>query len=206
MVLIGLILSQSGCLSIVSKSKKNGVMPADELAGSAFDLSRYVLRPSDEIDIQVFREPDFSGAYTLTQSGEIKHPLMGTLKLSGMSVSEAETYLHELLDRDYLVNPKVMIKVTRTEGSQIVIFGEVKMPGIIPVPVGDSVTLLKAIALAGGFTDLASQDRVRIVRKEPDGGTTTIKARVSGMLSGNSKEPDIKLEPGDVVVVPESVC
>jgi len=202
-----LVILMSACSILPKKgSALSDVEMPPELDGNpVFDISRYILQPSDEIDLQIFREPDFSGIFTLSQAGDIKHPLIGTVQLGGLTVSAAESNLHAILERDYLVNPRVLIKVTKTESSQIVIFGEVKKPGILPVPVGEPVTLLKAIALAGGFTELASPDRVRIVRKEPDGGTTTIKARVSGMLGGSKKDPDIKLEPGDVVVVPEIV-
>ena len=65
------------------------------------------------------------------------------------------------------------------------------------------MTLLQAIAGAGGFTDLASPDRVRIVRKMPNGRQTTLKIRVSDLLDGRGKQQDVPLEPNDVVMVPE---
>ena len=66
------------------------------------------------------------------------------------------------------------------------------------------MTLLQAIAGAGGFTDLASPDRVRIVRRDADGKQTTLRVRVSNLLGGGKQE-DIPLEPDDVIMVPEVV-
>lgn len=201
-----------GC---VKKSPEILALPTEQRPAPVIDsdtsdlveavLDGYVLQPSDEIDLQVFREPEFSGIFTLSAAGDIRHPLAGVIHLAGRSVNDAEKHIHEVLAADYLVSPKVIVKVTKTESSQIVVFGEVKQPGIVPVPPGEPVTLLKVIALAGGFTDLASPDRVRIVRKNPEGGTTTIRAQINKMLGGSIKHKDIPLEPGDMVVVPEVV-
>ncbi len=170
----------------------------------AQDERSYHLQSGDEIDVQVYRETEISGSFRIGPNGAIRHPLIGDVVVSGLSVSEAEQQLARLLEADYLVNPRVIVKVLTARSSQIVIFGEVKKPGIYPVPVGESITLLQAIAQAGGFTELASPDRVRIVR-QLDGKQTTIKARVADILGGRGKQGDIPLKPDDVIVVPQIV-
>lgn len=170
----------------------------------AQDDRAYRMQPGDEIDVQVYREPDISGVFRIGPVGEIRHPLLGNVQVAGLSVSEAENLLVTRLEADYLVNPRVLIKVLTARSSQIVIFGEVKKPGIYPVPVGESITLLQAIAQAGGFTELASPDRVRIVRQQ-DGKQTTLRARVADILGGRGGQGDIPLQPDDVIVVPQIV-
>ncbi len=167
--------------------------------------SGYVLQPGDEIDIQVYREPDLSGVFRVTPSGDIRHPLAGAVPLAGRTLKRAESDFTAVLARDYLVNPRVIFKMVSAQSSQIVLLGEVKNPGVYPLPVGEPMTLLQAIAGAGGFTDLASPDRVRIVRRLPDGRTTTLRIRVSSLLAGRRGHRDLPLEPNDVIMVPEVV-
>jgi protein involved in polysaccharide export with SLBB domain len=164
----------------------------------------YELQAGDEIDIQVYREPELSGTFQVKPSGQIRHPLVGSVGVEGKTVKEAEVYFTKRLAKDYLVNPRVIIKIVSTQSSQIVLLGEVKEPGVYPLPFGEGMTLLQAIAGAGGFTELASPDRVRIVRKGPDGKQTTQRVRVSNLLGGGKQE-DIPLEPNDVIMVPEVV-
>lgn len=163
----------------------------------------YRLQAGDEIDLQIYREPDLSGTFKLDPAGDVRHSLAGAIPLAGKTVAEAETFIAEKLDQDYLVNPRVIVKLLTTQSSQVTVLGEVKAPGVYPLPFGGTTTLLQAIAGAGGFTDLASPDRVRIVRKLPNGRQTTLKIRVSDLLDGKGKQQDVPLEPNDVVMVPE---
>ncbi len=187
------------------KAESEARSPEASMA-SAEEAGTYVLQPGDEIDIQVYREPELSGAFRLNPSGEIRHSLAGAIPLAGMTIREAEADFTKRLGKDYLVNPRVIIKMVSAQSSQIVVLGEVKNPGVYPLPFGESTTLLQAIANAGGFTDLASRDRVQIVRRSAKGGEpSTIRVRVSDLLGGKGKQQDVSLEPNDVINVPEVV-
>ena len=174
-------------------------------AGTVVSSSEYILQAGDEIDIQVYREPELSGTFRINPAGEIRHSLAGAIPLAGKTVKEAEDFFTKRLAKDYLVNPRVIMKVVSAQSSQIVLLGEVVKPGVYPLPFGVRMTLLQAIADAGGFTELASPDRVRIVRKTTDGRQTTVRVRVSDLLDGKGKQQDIPLEANDVVMVPEVV-
>ena len=178
---------------------------SSEKAGSVVSASEYILQSGDEIDIQVYREPELSGTFRINPAGEIRHSLAGAIPLAGKTVKEAEEFFTQRLANDYLVNPRVIMKVVSAQSSQIVLLGEVVKPGVYPLPFGVRMTLLQAIADAGGFTELASPDRVRIVRKAADGRQTTVRVRVSDLLDGKGKQQDIPLEANDVVMVPEVV-
>ena len=168
-------------------------------------VREYVLQAGDEIDIQVYREPDLSGTFKINSTGDIRHSLVGSVPMAGKTVEEAEAFFTQKLAKDYLVNPRIVIKLVSTQGSQIVVMGEVEKPGVYPLPPEEPMTLLQAIAVAGGFTELASPDRVRIVRRTLDGHQTTLKVRVSELLDGRGKQQDIPLAPNDVIMVPEVV-
>lgn len=172
--------------------------------GNPGSAAEYVLQTGDEIDIQVYREPELSGAFKINPAGEIRHSLAGSIPLAGKTVAEAEEVFTRILAKDYLVQPRVIFKLLSTQSAQIVLMGEVKKPGVYPLPFGDKMTLLQAIAVAGGFTELASPDRVRVVRRLPDGTQTTLKVRVSDLLKGG-RQQDIPLEPNDAIMVPEVV-
>ena len=177
---------------------------ADDAAPDAAPANgTHVLQAGDEIDVQVYREPELSGLFKLSAAGEIRHSLIGVVPLAGQTVEAAEADITRRLAKDYLVNPRVIVKLAATQGSQVVVLGEVKKPGVYPLPFGEKMTLLQAIAGAGGFTDLASPDRVSLVRRLPDGGQTTLKIRVSDLLGGKGKQPDVPLEPNDVIMIPQ---
>ncbi len=162
----------------------------------------YILRAGDQVSIDVFREPDLSGTFRLEASGAIRHPLFGVVEISGYTAAEAEARITDLLSKRYLVNPRVMIRVVSSQSSQVVILGEVKAPGVHAIPFDKPMTLLQAIGQAGGFTDLASINRVLITRSV-EGRQKKMRVQVSRIIDG--KEPDTRLEPNDVITVPQTL-
>jgi hypothetical protein len=141
-------------------------------------------------------------ARSSSTAGDVRHSLAGAIPLAGKTVAEAETFIAEKTGSDYWSLPRHRQAADHAEFANHRV-GEVKAPGVYPLPFGGTTTLLQAIAGAGGFTDLASPDRVRIVRKLPNGRQTTLKIRVSDLLDGKGKQQDVPLEPNDVVMVPE---
>ena len=200
----------SGCAHSKVPLPPGGALPpgkewSEAKRGPMATASEYILQAGDEIDIQVYREPELSGTFRIGPTGEIRHSLVGAVPMADKTVKEAEALFTKRLAKDYLVNPRVIIKVVSAQGSQIVLLGAVEKPGVYPLPPGQSMTLLQAIAAAGGFTDLASPDRVVIVRKTPDGQPGSLRVRVSDLLKGKGSQRDIPLEPNDVITVPEIV-
>ncbi len=175
-------------------------------------VQRYELRPGDEIRLEVFREPELSGNFRLTRpDGLIRHPLLGDVVLKGMTVNEAEAYVHRRLAADFLVNPRVILQLAREPEPprpreelepQVLVMGQVRRPGAVTFARGERLTLLEAIALAGGFTNVASRNRVLLVR-EVDGRRERIRVRVDDVLEGKPGHHNIELKPGDTISVPE---
>jgi len=164
----------------------------------------YRVGNGDVVHVEVYKEPDISRSYEVSSDGTINHPLLGRVEVAGLTVSQVEERLRELLARDYLVDPRVDVTLAQTSNRPIMLFGEVRGPGAYDMPVGRSVTLLQVIARAGGFTDTAARDRVRIVRVE-NGRERTIKVRVTDLLRGRDGVKDVELQAGDVVTVPETI-
>lgn len=162
-------------------------------AGSAGALaqpsdSRYKLGAGDHIVIQVFGEPDLSMSFALNDSGNLNYPLLGELNVAGLSVLELEQLITKGLRGDYLINPDVTVSIE--EYRPIFINGEVKRPGGFPYQ--PSLTIEKAIALAGGFTERASRSRFTLVRASNPSETLT-------GIRGNER-----VLPGDIITVDRS--
>jgi polysaccharide export outer membrane protein len=128
--------------------------------------------------------------------------LFGSVEIAGLSSSEAQERVRDILAESYLVDPRVIIRVVSSQAYRIVLLGEVQNPGIVSMPFEEPLTLMQAIAQAGGFTDLASINRITIVRNG-ENGAKELRVRVSRIVDG--RDPDIPLEPNDIITVPQSI-
>lgn len=162
----------------------------------------YKIQPGDLIEITVFKETDMSRTARISGNGTITFPLAGNLKLADLSVPEAESFLAEKLS-EFLIKPQVTVLIKEYGNKQIYVLGEVKKPGSIELPAERRLTVLEAITLAGGFTDLAAPDRTKVLR---GAGSTSqsIQVEISRITKQGDKSADIYLEPNDTVFVPQS--
>jgi len=147
----------------------------------------YRLSASDKISIRVFNEENLSLETTLGNSGVISFPLLGELNIKGLTLSEVESLITRKLKGPYLLNPRVT--VTMLEYRSFFVNGEVARPGGYPYRPG--LTVRKAIALAGGLSENASTEKLRLIR-ENDVTKTPIEAQF-----------DTAVNPGDIVLVME---
>lgn len=151
-------------------------------------LNQYRMGSGDVIKITVYGQPDLSIETRLSDVGAINYPYLGEIKLIGQTVPELEQYIYNGLKGDYLVNPSV--SVTVTDYRPFFINGQVKRPGGYPYQPG--LTIEKAAALAGGYTERASRTNIFIVR-DIENESVTINAETSGLVL-----------PGDIITVNES--
>ncbi|MBT8078001.1 MAG: polysaccharide export protein [Gammaproteobacteria bacterium] len=147
----------------------------------------YRLGSGDRVKVTVYGHEDLSGEFDLDSQGNISLPLIQEVRASGLTADQLEESITEALQPDYLKKPKVSVEVLTYRPFYII--GEVKAPGSYPYVSG--MTVLNAVALAGGYTYRAKTKAVLITR--PDGEEKTeIKAN-----------PDTTVLPGDVIEVPE---
>lgn len=152
------------------------------------DINQYRLGSGDVIKVSVFGQEDLSLETRLPHQGVINYPFLGDIKVVGLTASEFEALLYKGLKGDYLVDPS--ISVTILEYRPFFIDGEVKKPGGYPYQ--PSLTVNKAAALAGGYTERASRSKITIVR-DMAGEQTTFTASVSDIV-----------QPGDIITVQQS--
>jgi polysaccharide export outer membrane protein len=160
----------------------------------------YKIAPQDMIVVDVYGERDLSKELKVSEGGEITMHLLGSLKVSGMTASQAEKHIKELLAKDYIRDPQVIVAVKNYRKRMISVFGQVSRPGLIDLPAEQEMTVIEAVAAAGGFTRLA-QEEVHIMRANDAKATKfTLK-----QLNRNAMDPTKRfvLQPGDSLFVPE---
>ena len=120
----------------------------------------YRLGPGDRIIIKVFGEEDLSMDFRLNDSGRLNYPFLGELVVEGLTVGELEQLITRGLKDSYLRDPSVTISIA--EYRPFFLKGEVKNPGAIPYQ--PHLTVERAIAIGGGFTERASRSKIEVIR------------------------------------------
>jgi polysaccharide export outer membrane protein len=156
----------------------------------------YRLGPEDVIDVFVWKEPDLSTSVVIRPDGKISLPLANELQASGKTAVELQQEITERL-RIYLTQPVVNVMVKQINSQKISVLGEVRKPDVYRIK--NRVTVLDAIAMAGGFTDLARPNRVIVLRNTAS-GPQHIKINVKQTVADNAGSP-FYLQPQDTVYV-----
>ena len=159
----------------------------------------YRIGPDNSLKISVYREDELDRDVRVSSDGFISLPLLGKVKAGDLTVSELENKLTEGLKK-YLKHPQVTVFIE--EYSTITVTGQVKKPDLYPLK--GELTVIEAIALAEGFTKIASRNNVKVMRIE-NGEKKTITVRVADRSKKGNKTKDISLKRGDIVFVPESL-
>jgi polysaccharide export outer membrane protein len=120
----------------------------------------------------VFGEDDLTSQARVLKSGEASFPLIGLVKVGGLTVAEATVKLRELYAQDYLVDPKVSLTVESYAQEFVSVVGAVTTPGQVPIPATGTLDLAAALAAAGGLAPAADPNRITLTR--PDGTSTTL--------------------------------
>lgn len=193
---ISLILS---CALIFSLGTVN--VFAKDIARNT-DVDVYEIGPENALLINVYygRDKNLERKVRVASDGYITFPLLGKVEVMGLTISDLENKLTELLGEDYLVNPQVSVYIE--EYSTVAILGQVKEPGSFEIK--GKLTVVELISMAGGFTKIADTNNVKVIRTEPEGSKRTISVRVNDIINKGKEDEDIKLKPKDIVTVGES--
>lgn len=153
----------------------------------------------DTFDVRVFGMTELSGTYRVASDGTIDFPLVGRLEVAGLEPpAVAALVSRRLREGEFLVSPSVSVLVKEYASKRISVMGQVSRPGQFPMQMG--LTLVEAISLAGGFTTIADDSQVTVVRREHLG---RLRRFVLDVEHGEADE--FYLRAGDSVRVPQSV-
>jgi polysaccharide export outer membrane protein len=162
------------------------------------------LSPNDFVGVEVFGEDDLRTNGRLNPEGNLSVPLLGSVHLAGLTLTQAASRLTELYGRDYLVNPKVNVILLGYAKRRFSILGQVGHPGSFEMPESSpgGIDLLEAIAMAGGYTRIAAPERITVRRQGPNGDQIfKVNAKKFTKGSGGS----FLVQPGDTITVGESI-
>ena len=200
LLVFSLCLAGVGPVLAADKPEKASLVPSVERPDEARDEnSPSIIGPGNLLQIKIFGEAVMNQIYRVDEEGAIKHALIGRVRLGGLTVAEAEKLMEQKLDGDYIINPQVNIFVL--EFSHFSIIGEVRKPGNYEI--SGRMSVIRAISIAGGFTPVANQKGVQIIRKSPDGTETKLNVDATRIMNGDLSA-DVDLEADDVVVVSKS--
>lgn len=175
-------------LLVVDAGAAPAESPADAIPGETANYA-YHLSVGDRIKVNVLGQPDLSVELRVSDTGEIIYPLLGAVEVVGLTREQVEALLYDMLKPDYLVEP--VLSVTILSYRQIFLQGEVKKTG--PYPYTPGLSLRRAILDAGGFTDLANEDKIYVVNEfDPEGREMRV-------------NQNYRLKPGDIITVKASL-
>lgn len=196
-ILVSVVLLLSGCATkedfVLFKENGTKVSPLYQQAAQI----EYKIAPRDKLSIQVYKHPELSTAngagLSVSADGTVSLPLIGRVKMSGLTKEEASHLLQEKYS-NYLKEPQVNVDLLN---QRIYVIGEVNRPGIVPL-VNETMTLIEAIAQAGDFNVYGKRTSVKIMRSNNVNQTiSTVDMTKLASLSSS----DLMLHPGDVVYI-----
>ena len=158
------------------------------------------LGPGDVFEVKIYDEQELSGIYRISSSGSISIPLVGRVQLEGLTSSDAADVIQQKLAERFVKNPQVSIFVKEYNSKKVSVFGQVTKPGTFNFE--DRMTVIQAVSMAGGFTNIASKNEINVTRMV-DNDEKKFFVPVEAIAEGKAK--NFFLEPGDIVYVPESI-
>ena len=164
---------------------------------SASTMPDYRLVAGDKLRIEVYKDDKLSQSLQVRPDGKITLPLVGDIAAAGRTSIELRDAIASSL-KEYNTNPIVTVMVVETVPPLIYVMGEVNTAG--PQPLKGDMTVLQALAAAGGFKDFANTKNIRVLRRGAGGAQTTLSFNYKDAIRGVA--PAIVLQPGDTIIVP----
>jgi polysaccharide export outer membrane protein len=163
--------------------------------------ANYRLSPGDLIYVKVFQEDDLSSSIRIGEDGTIPFPLIGSVKLGGLTIAQATKAIYTPLDARFLVNPQITVTVLSFTDRHVTVLGQVAHAGDYNLKEQSSVDFLEAIGMAGGFTRIANTKDVT-VRRVLNGQTKIIRINAD-KIAHDSGTSSFQILPGDTITVQE---
>lgn len=165
----------------------------------------YVLGPGDVIQIRVLDEENLDKTVTVSADGFITYPLLGDLRVDGLTIMQVDAQITSLLARDYLVNPEVTLEIVKQRSKKVYIMGAVKQPGYHELP--SDQRLLGTLLSAGGPVSFDTEARVLRLPKQEFIGTESVETLspividLKKLFEEGDQTQNIMLQDGDVLMV-----
>lgn len=217
-MIFGMILAQEPAKAVVDprpavhmdapgepEHKADQPKPADDTARSVSDQALhpdsdrgYRIGSEDVLQIDVWKETDFSTSVPVRPDGKISIPLLNDVQAAGLTPVELADSLREKL-RQYVIDPKITVIVSQTNSRKAYVMGTVNHQGTVRLL--SNLTVLQAISASGGLAPFARSKQIYVLRNEA-GEQRRLAFNYDAVIKGKHPEQNIVLQPGDTVVVP----
>jgi polysaccharide export outer membrane protein len=159
----------------------------------------YRLTPGDKLRVEVYKDAQLSQSLQIRPDGKVTLPLIGDIVATDLTPIQLRDQITNSL-KEYVTNPVVTVIVVEASPVMVYVMGEVMQPGSIPMR--GSMSVLQALAMAGGFREFANPKDIRILRRTGSNSNSveTIRFNYNDAIKGNLAP--VFLSPGDMVVVP----
>lgn len=203
---LALVIS-AAALSGCTTSRTGNVLPPAHFVGTSDEVAdNYQIGPSDELSIFVWRNPELSTRIGVRPDGRITTPLITDMVAVGKTPAQLADDIRVVLSQ-YIQEPIVSVMVERPQGTfaqQIRIVGATARPAALPYRA--NMTLLDVMIAVGGLSEFAAGDRARLVRFDrATGRQRQYDLRIASLLRRGDVSANVRLEPGDVIIIPESM-
>src|SRR5208337_563700 len=182
-------------------SKSSPPTTPDKAPPRAADVSPngFVIGTEDILNINVWKEPEISRLVPVRPDGMITLPLVGEIMAKGQTPTQLQATITDELKK-FMADPQVTVIVSEVHSLTFNIVGQVLKPGYYPLT--RRMTVLDAIALAGGFQPFAKQKKIYVLRAAGNGKQVRLPFNYKDVIKGNRPDENIELQPRDTVVVP----
>jgi polysaccharide export outer membrane protein len=200
------VLALAGCAGGSSTGRSLPPAASASDAASSQVGESYIIGPMDELTIFVWRNAELGANVQVRPDGRITTPLINEMIAAGKTPAQLADDIRQSLTR-YIVDPQVSVMVNRPQGTfsqQIRIVGATARPAAIPYRA--NMTLLDGMIAVGGLAEYASGNRARLIRVDRETGQQhEYNLRITDLLRRGDVRANVRLEPGDVIIIPESM-
>ncbi|HEY0313131.1 MAG TPA: XrtA/PEP-CTERM system exopolysaccharide export protein [Allosphingosinicella sp.] len=194
----------SGC---ASGGRSGNLLPAATFVGSDdVKAEKYIIGPLDQLSIFVWRNPELGAKVQVRPDGMITTPLITDLNAAGKTPAQLADDIRVSLAK-YVEDPRVSVMVDSFQGTyaqQIRIVGATEKPAALPYRA--NMTLLDAMIQVGGLSQYAAGNRARLIRHDKaTGEQKEYDLHIARLLKRGDTSANVRLEPGDVIIIPESM-
>ena len=184
----------------------NTLPPASAVGASDEAAETYIIGPLDEITVFVWRNNELGTQVQVRPDGRITTPLINDMVAAGKTPAQLAEDIRRVLTQ-YIQDPMVSVMVNRPQGTfaqQVRIIGATERPAALPYRA--NMTLLDAMIAVGGLSEFAAGDRARLIRTDrATGEQRQYDLRIASLLRRGDIRANVRLEPGDVIIIPESM-
>ncbi len=181
-----------------ASTKAPALVQAPTASKAATEDPNYVIGAQDVLDVSVWKEPDFTRTVPVRPDGKISLPLLNDVQAAGLTPSQLAAEVTKSLNK-FVTSPQVTVIVTQINSQRIYLLGEVVRPGAFTMLPG--MTILQALSNAGGLSQFATPKKIYVLRDE-NGKQQKLFFNYKDVISGKRTEQNVKLKPGDTIVVP----